>query len=199
LDSKDFGDYLTFRKLGMPLLVQVLFWTGSLATLYTGFRMFAAAGDARTGDGQLLSIVYVFFGILVLRILCEVALLIFQSRDALYVSQGLSVGAGAAQPFSLGGVQPAQTQAPQTVAPAGAAFQFDTAATAQATAAPTPTVTMHPPAASPASTVAATPLPEPQPAPISTDQTSAATGFCTGCGGPLKPNQKFCTGCGTSI
>lgn len=69
-------DFLTFRHMLMPLLIQILFWVGIILTIVTGvidlFRGHVANG---------LSLI--FLGPIMVRLACELTILFFRINETL--------------------------------------------------------------------------------------------------------------------
>ncbi|MBY0524286.1 MAG: DUF4282 domain-containing protein [Gemmataceae bacterium] len=84
-------DFLLFRKLIAPVLVQVLFWIGVLGCIVVGGLMFATVLALLNRGATfgivvwpLLSTLAVWFlGPLVIRVFCEVLILFFRMNDTL--------------------------------------------------------------------------------------------------------------------
>lgn len=93
-------DYLLFRGMLTPVVIQVLFWLGVVATVYLGVMMIYAALNppqvqmygygmrqppARSMNTELLilGLVYAILGPIVVRVYCELIIVIFRILDAL--------------------------------------------------------------------------------------------------------------------
>lgn len=70
------GDFLTFRRMITPMLIQIVFWVGFLATVIAGL---VAIGNDEPGMGILLIVV----GPLAIRIYCELLILFFRMNETL--------------------------------------------------------------------------------------------------------------------
>jgi hypothetical protein len=73
------GDFLTFRRMITPLLIQIVFWLGILAIIGAG--LVAILGDdPRIALGGVLLLL---FGPIVLRVYCELLILTFRMNETL--------------------------------------------------------------------------------------------------------------------
>jgi hypothetical protein len=69
------SDFLTFRKMITTLIIQAIFWLGVIVTVVAGLGMLA---DEKAG-GLLL----IILGPLVVRIYCELLIVIFRINETL--------------------------------------------------------------------------------------------------------------------
>lgn len=78
-------DFLTFRKMFTPVIIQVIFWIGVAACVIGGLILIVAGVGARFGTGaQVLGgFLLVFLGPLVVRIHCELLIVFFRILDEL--------------------------------------------------------------------------------------------------------------------
>jgi hypothetical protein len=78
-------EYLTFRKMVTPVIIQVIFWVGVSLCLIFGIVMIVGGALSQTGGGimVLLGLVYLLLGPIVTRIYCEVVMLFFRIYDTL--------------------------------------------------------------------------------------------------------------------
>jgi len=72
----NWGDFLSFRKMITPVIIQVVFWLGVLFCVVYGF------GQLLGGQG-LMGLVYIIAGPIAVRIYCEMLILLFRIHDAL--------------------------------------------------------------------------------------------------------------------
>jgi len=70
------GEFLTFRRMIGPFVLQVLFWVGAVGVVAFGLR------ELESGD-RLVGWVAIIFGVLALRLLFELILLAFRMYDRL--------------------------------------------------------------------------------------------------------------------
>ena len=69
------GDFLAFRKMLTPILIQVVFWVGVLACVIVGLT--------RIGSQPLIGFLILVVGPLAVRIYCELLMVIFTINDSL--------------------------------------------------------------------------------------------------------------------
>jgi len=72
------NDFLTFRKMITPIIIQIIFWLGVVVCVLGGL------GILFSGDSEYLSgIVVIIFGPFVVRIFCELLIVLFKILDSL--------------------------------------------------------------------------------------------------------------------
>lgn len=78
-------DYLTFRKMLTPVAIQVIFWIGVLVCIILGLVMIVNGASARYGGGGqvLRGILTLLLGPIMVRISCDVLLVVFRILDTL--------------------------------------------------------------------------------------------------------------------
>jgi hypothetical protein len=78
-------EYLTFRKMLTPVAIQVIFWIGALVCVVLGLVMVVSGATARFGGGEqvLGGILTLLLGPVVVRISCEVLIVVFRILDTL--------------------------------------------------------------------------------------------------------------------
>jgi len=69
------NEYLTFRKMITPIAIQVLFWLGVAVCVI--------AGIVNLARGEVEGIVVLIIGPIVVRIYCEILIVVFRMLDAL--------------------------------------------------------------------------------------------------------------------
>ncbi len=81
------GDFLKFKKMVTPIIIQIMFWFALVYVLWTGVDVVkqALAFDASPRTGILI----IILGPLALRIYCEVLIVIFSINDRLTETQNL--------------------------------------------------------------------------------------------------------------
>ena len=67
------GDFLAFRRMVTPVLIQVIFWIGILGVVIYGFQTV----------GGLESILIIVVGALLVRVWCELLILAFRINETL--------------------------------------------------------------------------------------------------------------------
>jgi hypothetical protein len=81
-------DFLVFRRMITPIIIQVLFWLGVLATVITGLVLMIASlfvyrhlSDALFG--MLMGLLILLLGPFLVRIYCELLILAFRMNETL--------------------------------------------------------------------------------------------------------------------
>jgi hypothetical protein len=69
-------DLLAFRKMITPFLIQILFWLGILAVVIGGLV-------ALVGGAPLQGLGMLIFGPIIVRVYCELTIVIFKIHEAL--------------------------------------------------------------------------------------------------------------------
>jgi len=83
--SENMSDFLKFRKMITPAIIQILFWVGAVISVLGGLIIMGTSfsrygGGAGTFFGGLLTLV---FGPIVTRIYCEILILFFRMNETL--------------------------------------------------------------------------------------------------------------------
>ena len=78
-------DYLTFRKMITPLVIQIVFWLLAGLCVLAGLLAMMAGANAARGGGYLViqGLLTIFVGPLIVRIYCELLIVIFSINDTL--------------------------------------------------------------------------------------------------------------------
>jgi len=77
------NDFLTFRKMITPMVIQVLFWIGAvLSVIMALFMLVSGIVKAQVG-AALFGLLYLFLGPLMVRIGCELIIVLFRILDTL--------------------------------------------------------------------------------------------------------------------
>ena len=74
-------DFLTFKKMVTPLLVQILFWIAIVVDVITGIVM-VATGELGTDIAS--GILVIVLGPLLIRIYAELAIVLFRINESLW-------------------------------------------------------------------------------------------------------------------
>ena len=90
--GKNWKDFITFRRMITPTLIQVLFWIGVVAILLSGTVMFFAGliGGIREEDISMVfaallgAPLFTLVGLLLVRLYTELLIVIFRINDALH-------------------------------------------------------------------------------------------------------------------
>jgi len=89
-NSNPVGDFFVFRLMVTPLIIQIVFWLGVLASVGLGVRMIAEGLDTKRPGRNEVSIYMIaagvaitFGGPLLVRVYCELAIIFFKIHDEL--------------------------------------------------------------------------------------------------------------------
>ena len=79
------NDFLAFRKMITPTVIQIIFWIGVIYCIIVGIVMIAVgvAGDRGGGAPVLMGIASLILGPLFVRIYCELLIILFRIHDRL--------------------------------------------------------------------------------------------------------------------
>lgn len=87
------GDFLAFRRMVTPILIQIIFWLGAIGSVITGLVIMVAGVSAVSGGsgggagggviGFVLGIATMIGGTLAVRIWCELLILFFRMNETL--------------------------------------------------------------------------------------------------------------------
>lgn len=73
-----FVEFLTFRRMVTPMIIQVIFWLGVLVCLLSAFMAMQ-----RPGGNALYALFVLCFGVVACRVGCELIILAFRIHDTL--------------------------------------------------------------------------------------------------------------------
>lgn len=76
-------DFLTFRKMIAPVVIQIVFWVGASVCAISGLVGLVAAVRADSASGILVSLLWLVLGPVLVRIHCEVIIIFFRIYDVL--------------------------------------------------------------------------------------------------------------------
>jgi uncharacterized membrane protein len=80
-------DFWNFKKMITPIIIPILFWIGTIVCIIAGivFMVLGATGYSNSDSGEmvLLGIGYLVFGPIVVRIYCELLIILFSINDTL--------------------------------------------------------------------------------------------------------------------
>lgn len=76
MTSFNWKDFLTFRRMVAPIIIEVLFWIGIAFCIFSGFYEIFH-GDFLAGIGTLI------VGSLMVRVVCELFILFFRMNETL--------------------------------------------------------------------------------------------------------------------
>ena len=98
----NFSEFISFRKMITPTIIQILFWIGCGASVLGGlFLLFAGATSSFGGGFMVLQgLLMIVLGPIAVRIYCEILILFFKMYDAMLgiredLARGQSSGAAA--------------------------------------------------------------------------------------------------------
>ena len=69
------NDFLAFRKMITPVIIQIIFWVGILACIITGFQYMQ--------DSAIMGLGILIFGCLMVRVYCELLIIAFKILETL--------------------------------------------------------------------------------------------------------------------
>jgi len=78
-------DFLAFRKMITPVIIQVIFWVGVALCVILGLVLIIGGAGERYGGGEqvLGGLLLFIFGPIVVRIWCELLILFFRMNETL--------------------------------------------------------------------------------------------------------------------
>jgi len=77
------NDFLAFRKMITPTVIQVLFWIGVVLSVIVALVMLVSGIVKAEVGAALLGLLYLFLGPLMVRIYCELIIVLFRILDML--------------------------------------------------------------------------------------------------------------------
>ena len=79
------GDFLKFKRMITPVIIQILFWVGVVACVILGLvTMVVGVASERGGGGQVISgLLMILLGPIVVRVYCEVLIVVFAINNTL--------------------------------------------------------------------------------------------------------------------
>lgn len=78
-------DFLTFRKMITPIIIQIIFWVGVVVCIIYSLILITAGAGARYGGGTevLAGLLMLLLGPLFVRVGCEILILLFRMDETL--------------------------------------------------------------------------------------------------------------------
>ncbi len=78
-------DFLKFKKMVTPVIIQILFWIGVVVSVIGGLISIVRGAGASYGGGGmvLVGLLWIFLGPIIVRIYCELLIVIFSINDTL--------------------------------------------------------------------------------------------------------------------
>lgn len=84
MENFNIMDFLSFRKMITPIIIQIIFWIGVAICVIAGFgTIIAGIGDYGGGLAVLGGLATIIFGPIVVRIYCELLILFFRMNETL--------------------------------------------------------------------------------------------------------------------
>ncbi len=74
------GDFLSFRKMITPVIIQIIFWIGVAAAIIGGIVVLVTGDEVGT---RLFGLLYIILGPLYWRVVCEIVILFFRMNETL--------------------------------------------------------------------------------------------------------------------
>jgi len=85
------GDFLAFRKMVTPAIIQVIFWIGVVVCVVAGLGAIVGGSALPTGmgggGGVLSGFLILVFGPILVRVYCELLIVLFRIYDSLSAIQ----------------------------------------------------------------------------------------------------------------
>jgi len=78
-----FKDFLAFRRMVTPVIIQVIFWIGVVVCVLTGLTQLAMALNFGSIVGFLMALGTLIIGPIMVRVYCELLILLFRIYDTL--------------------------------------------------------------------------------------------------------------------
>jgi len=82
-DETNLNDFLRFRRMITPLLIEVIFWIGVIVAVLAALGMIIAGFTTTGFMGVLLGLVMLVLGPLYVRVACEVTIIFFRINETL--------------------------------------------------------------------------------------------------------------------
>lgn len=87
------NEFLSFRKMITPLIIQILFWIGVALCFITGLvKIVQGVGSAAGGMTVLMGVLTWILGPIFVRVYCELLILLFRIYDELVAIRTQSTG-----------------------------------------------------------------------------------------------------------
>jgi membrane associated rhomboid family serine protease len=81
--NNSLNEFLTFRKMITPMIIQIIFWIGVALSVIVGLFAIITSLSYGAPLGALIGLLYMVVGPLVIRIYCELLILFFRMNDSL--------------------------------------------------------------------------------------------------------------------
>ena len=76
-------DFLAFRTMVTPVIIQIIFWVGVAACIIFGLFAIFTSIPGITIKGRLLGLLVLVLGPLVVRVYCEILIIFFRINETL--------------------------------------------------------------------------------------------------------------------
>lgn len=78
-------DFLAFRTMLTPVIIQIVFWLGAAISVIAGLAYLVSGYSAQYSGGQqvLIGLLLLFVGPVVVRLYCEVLIIFFRINETL--------------------------------------------------------------------------------------------------------------------
>ncbi len=78
-------DFLKFKKMITPIIIQILFWIGAAGSILLGLIGIVGGAAAQSGGGGMMfvGLLWILLGPIFARIYCELLIVIFSINDTL--------------------------------------------------------------------------------------------------------------------
>ncbi|MEI6675922.1 MAG: DUF4282 domain-containing protein [Verrucomicrobiota bacterium] len=78
-------DFIKFKKMITPVIIQILFWIGTVVSVIAGLVSMVGGASAHYGGGSMvfMGLLLILLGPIVTRIYCEILIVIFSINDTL--------------------------------------------------------------------------------------------------------------------
>lgn len=77
------NDYLAFRRMITPVMIQIIFWIGAVLSSMAGIFMMISSIRLNNGGGILLGFFTMLLGPIAVRIYCELLIVFFRMNETL--------------------------------------------------------------------------------------------------------------------
>ena len=79
------GKFFKFEKMVTPIIIQIIFWLGFLGSIVAGFFMIGFGIISSSGSffNVLIGILSLFLGPIIIRIYCEMLIVVFKMQQSL--------------------------------------------------------------------------------------------------------------------
>ncbi|MBU0516394.1 MAG: DUF4282 domain-containing protein [Proteobacteria bacterium] len=78
----DFGEFLSFRRMITPIIIQILFWIGVVVSVIAGLVMLIRGAASGGGAAMVISgLLWMFLGPVMTRVYCEMIVILFRIEE----------------------------------------------------------------------------------------------------------------------